>query len=106
MVGNKRLHTALVTIAGTTTDNGDSITAAALGLHTVENLVMTSPAVDNVTTVATAYAGRFIPVAGNLTGRLVFFGTNAAPGAAVADPEITAGTSLANYSFNCLAYGT
>lgn len=103
--GALREHTGLITATGTNTADGDTLTAAALGLSNITDLTLTTPAVDSTASPAAAYQARFIPNAGGASGKITFWGTNAAPGAAVADPEVTAGTTLTGYSFRFRALG-
>lgn len=105
VIGAEREHRGLITATGTNTPDGDSITAAALGLELLYDLQPSTPAVDSTSSPAAAYQVRFIPAADQLSGKLTFWGTNAAPGAAVADPEVTAGTTLTGYSFRFRALG-
>lgn len=105
VIGAQREHSGLITATGTNTADGDSITAAALGLHLVYDLQPSTPAVDSTSSPAAAFQVRFIPAADQLSGKLTFWGTNAVPGAAVADIEVTAGTTLTNYSFRFRAQG-
>lgn len=103
--GNQRQHSGLVTVTGTNTANGDAITAAQLGMELLYDLQPSTPAVDSTSNPAAAYQVRFIPAANQLSGLVTFWGTDATPGAAVADPEVTAGTTLTNYTFRFVAYG-
>ena len=101
VAGSKRVHRGLITATGTTTDDGDAITAAALGLTVIEDLVITSPFVDSTSNPVLAYQARYNPA----SGKIVFFATNATPGAAVADPQITDGSTVTNYSARFQATG-
>lgn len=105
VTGNVRAHYGTITATGTNTADGDSITAAALGLGRIFDLQPSTPAVDSVSSPAAAFQVRFIPASTQLSGKLTFWGTNAAPGAAVADPEVTAGTTLTGNTFRFVAYG-
>lgn len=99
--GNVRVHRGLLTATGTTSDDGDAIAASALALSVLSDLVITSPFVDSTSNPELAYQARYNPA----SGKIVFFGTNAIPGAAVADPQITDGTTVTNYSARFVAYG-
>jgi hypothetical protein len=105
VVGNQRQHSGLITATGTNTANGDAVTAAQLGLGLVYDLQPSTPAVDSTTDPAAAFQVRFIPATTQLSGLVTFWGTDATPGAAVADIEVTAGTTLTGYSFRFVAYG-
>lgn len=98
ITGSKRLHRGTLTPTGTTTAAGDAISAATLGLHAIENLASVTPASNGTL----AFQVLYVPS----TGKIKFFGTNATPGAAVADPEVTAGTTVTSYAFDFIAYGT
>jgi hypothetical protein len=95
--GSKRTHRGTITATGTVTAGGDAITPAALGLHVIESLALTPS--DNGTLV---FEAKYVAS----TGKIKFFGTNATPGAAVADPEVTAGTSVSTYAMDFEAVGT
>jgi hypothetical protein len=105
VAGDTREHVGLLTLTGTNTADGDTITAASLGLELIYDLQPSTPAVDSTSSPALGYQVRFIPAANQLSGKVTFWGTNAVPGAAVADPEVTAGTTLTNYSFRFRAIG-
>lgn len=96
VTASKRRHTGVITATGTNTAGGDAVTPALFGLSVIDNLKLT-PA-DNGTLV-------FTPKWIKSTGKVKFFATNAAPGAAVADPEVTAGTSLSTYAMDFEATG-
>ena len=90
------MHRGTLTATGTVTAAGDAIAPSALGLPSIENLDLT-PA-DNGTLVFEAKWVRS-------SGKIKFFATNATPGAAVADPEVTAGTSVSTYAMDFEAVG-
>jgi hypothetical protein len=96
-VTSKRLHRGTITATGTTTAGGDAIAASALGLSVIDNLDLANPSYNGTL----AFQARY----NRGTGKIQFFGTNATPGAAVADPEITAGTSVSTYAVEFEAVG-
>jgi hypothetical protein len=96
VTASKRVHRGTITATGTNTAGGDAITPAALGLSLIESLKLTPS--DNGTL---AFQAKWI----KSTGKIKFFGTNAVPGAAVGDPEVTAGTTLSTYALNFEAVG-
>lgn len=98
--GNQRYHTGTITATGTTSDDGDAITPAALGLTVIVDLVL-EPFVDNTANPELAFAARW----NKASGKIVFYATNAIPGAAVADPQITDGTTVTGYSARFRALG-
>lgn len=103
--GNLRAHTGTITLTGTPTSGGDTVTAATLGLHTITDLSV-SAVVDSTTTPANAATVEYnaVPVqglGGSTTGKLVFFG-----GAASAAPQAAITGSLTGYSGKFTAIGT
>lgn len=102
--GAKRAHrgTATATPTATYSTGGDSITAAALGLHTIE--AFNPSATQNATPLA--FQPRAVVAANGQSVAIRLFGTNAAPGAAVPDPQVTAATNVDNYAFDFEAIGT
>src|SRR5687767_12553041 len=96
VAGDKRVHYGTITATGTNTAGGDAVTPAALGLSVVDSLELTPS--DNGTLV---FEAKYI----KSSGKIKFFGTNATPGAAVGDPEVTAGTTLSTYAMDFVATG-
>jgi hypothetical protein len=96
--GDRRLHTGTLTASGTTTDNGDAVTPALFGLHTITSLNL-HPAVDSTSNPENASGLAYIPS----TGKIVFFG-----GAAAGSPwaALTDGATVTNYAAQFEAYGT
>lgn len=94
--GSKRLHRGTITATGTTTAAGDAIAPTAVGLTSLESLQL-SPSYNGTL----VFQARYVPS----TGKIIFFGTNAVPGAAVADPEVTAGTTVSTYACEFTAMG-
>lgn len=100
--GGKRTHRGLATAAAASTyADTDVITAAALGLHTIEAF-NASPSFNNTL----VFQVRPVVAATGLNVAPQLFGTNAVPGAAVGDPKVTAGTATATYAFDFEAVGT
>jgi hypothetical protein len=91
--GDRRRVIGTLTATGTTTDNGDAITPAAFGLHTLETLEL---------------VGRFIPNASSVVGGVIVFITaDGTTGDAVPLTVITDGTDVvAAPIFNFTAFGT
>jgi len=106
VAGDRRLHTGTITASGTTTDNGDAITAAAFGLHTLASLNF-HPFVDSTSNPENAATAAYIPTSpgpgGSTAGVIVFFGGAAAGSAQAA---LTDGATVTNYSAQFEAYGT
>lgn len=104
--GNLRLHAGTITASGTTSDDGDAITAAAFGLHTISQLVFT-PIVDSVSNPENAAYCYYLPttpgLGGTTAGKIVFYG-----GAASGSPQaqLTDGSTVTAYSGQFLAWGT
>ncbi len=106
VVGNQRKVTGVLTATGTTTDNGDAITPAVFGLHTLEALEL-EPAIDSASNPEAAFLGRFIPNASTVVGGVIVFVTaDGTPGDALPLTVITDGTNVsAAPIFNATAYG-
>ncbi len=99
--GAYRSHRGTITATGTTSDDGDTAAASLFGLSLLDDLQLTSPFVDSTSNPELSYQGRF----NRASGKIVLFGTNAVPGAAVADPQITDGTTVTGYSAEFVAIG-
>lgn len=69
---------------------GKTITPSAVGLHKIEEVEFLSMPTNGTLQYAAAFD--------YTNTKLKVFGTNATPGAAVGDPELTAGTDLNTYS--------
>lgn len=97
-VGARRYHsgTATATPTSTYSSGGDNITAAQLGLGRIDEFRVTGTP-QNATPLQ--FQARAVVAAGGATVAIRLFGTNAAPGAAVADPQVTAATNVDNYVF-------
>ena len=52
VIGNQREHSGLITLTGTNTADGDTITAAALGLELLYDLQPSTPAVDSTSSAS------------------------------------------------------
>lgn len=100
--GSVRLHTGTLTATGTYTTAGDDVLATTLGLHTIRSFVNTEA--ENATPLV--FALRPVVASDQSKVTIQAFGTNAAPGAAVADVQVTAGTTLTGYAFDFQAFGT
>jgi hypothetical protein len=106
VAGDRRLFTGTITASGTTTDNGDAITAAAFGLHTLASLNF-HPFVDSTSNPENASQAAYIPTSpgpgGSTAGVIVFFG-----GAAAGSPNaaLTDGATVTNYAAQFEAWGT
>jgi len=105
VVGNQRKHSGLITWSGTTTDNGDALTPAAFGLHTLQDLDLET-AVDSTSNPENDFGTKFIKTSDVAGGVVVFYTANGTPGNAVPFTVITDGTSVANYTSRFAAYGT
>lgn len=106
VVGNLRCITGTITATGTTTDNGDALTAAALGLHTIQSLNF-HPFYDSASNPENGATVVWIPTSnglgGALTGNVVFYGGAAAGSAQAA---LTDGATVTGYATQFEAYGT
>ncbi len=90
------------TLSGTTTDNGDSFTAAQVGLSRIENLDFT-PSVDSATNPENVFG--LAPIkASDSTWKVVVYTAHGTPGATVPFLVVTDGTTVA-YITRFLAVG-
>lgn len=101
--GNKFASYATVTTSGTTTDNGDELTAAAVGLSRIEQLIV-NPAVDSVTNAENVF-GVAPAKQSDGTWKLVVFTAPTTPSATTAFQVITDGTTVSSYVFRVTAIG-
>lgn len=99
--GNKRVHTGLLTCSGTTSDNGDALTAEAIGLHIIDSITFVS-ALDSVSNPEAAWVLGYIKSG---TGALITFHSQTTAGATTPLAAITDGTSVANYVVRFIAFG-
>jgi hypothetical protein len=105
VTGNQRKHSGLITWAGTTTDNGDALTPATFGLHTLADLEL-EPAVDSTSNPENVFGTKYIKTSDVVGGKVTFYTAHGTPGAAVPFLVITDGTSVANYTSRFTAWGT
>ena len=97
--GSRRRHSGLITCSGTTTDNGDAITAAQLGLHVIEDLNLDA-AGDSASNPEAAFVVRWEKTLGTIS-----FYSQATAGATTPLAAITDGTSVTGYLIRFEAYG-
>ena len=95
--GNKRVVVADVTFDNSYTTGGLALTATTLGLRKVE-------AVLGVTAVSSTPT-KFDAAYDYTNSKLLAYGTNATPGAAVADVQVTNGTDLSTFTVRLVALG-
>ena len=97
----------LLTATGDTSDNGDEVTAASLGLSQLGGLIIHSAAVDSQSNPENAFAVTQTQTTTNgVTVFKVQFNTaHGTPGATVPLLTITDGTTVTGYSFFVTAYG-
>lgn len=101
--GSKQVVYGTVTITGTTTDNGDSFTAASVGLDTIDNLMFT-PGVDSASNPENVFG--LAPIkASDATWKVVVFTAHGTPGATVPFLVITDGTTVSSYVTRFTAWG-
>lgn len=91
-VTSKRRHSGTITCTGTTTDDGDTITAAALGLSVIDDMKLET-FLDSTSNPENAFHGAF----NKNSGKIVFYTAHGTPGAAVPSLQITDGTSVSGY---------
>lgn len=99
-VSNKRFRVRdiQVTSGANYVAGGESVTPSQVNLRKIEAAIPLGPSV-NSTPLA------FTTQYNHATNKLVAYGTNATPGAAVGDPQVTAGTDLSGYSVRYLFIG-
>jgi hypothetical protein len=102
VMGNNRYISGTLTATGTYTTGGDAVTAATLGMHTISDFDITT-AINSTPTQFVARPSYTPPTTSVL---IQYYGTNAVPGAAVADPQLTSATSITGYAFQFTALGT
>lgn len=98
VTSSKRIHRGVITATGTTVDNGDALSPATLGLHSLEQVDF-EPFSDSDANPENSASARYIAS----TGKVVFYG-----GAAAGSPQaaLTDGATVTGYSANFVAYGT
>jgi len=106
VAGDRRLMTGTITATGTTTDNGDAITAALFGLHTIQSLnfhTFNDSTSNPENASQAAYIGTTPNAAGSTAGVVVFYG-----GAAAGSPNaaLTDGSTVTSYAAQFEAWGT
>lgn len=99
VVGNKRMNTGTITTSGTTTDNGDALSASSLGLAVVDSCLL-YPGIDSTSNPENSFVGVYIPS----TGKVVLFTAHGTPGPTVPLIAVTDGTTVA-YIFEFVAIG-
>lgn len=101
--GQEYVTHARITVSGTTTDNGDELTAATVGLAKITHLSLDSPVC--VDSESNPEAGWLLGVTQPSTGTFnIVFLSQATAGATTAPAVITDGTSVAGV-FYVTAYG-
>lgn len=98
-LGGLRGRTGTLTFTGTTTDNGDALTAQPFGLDVIVDLSL-RPALDS----ASNPENSFLPVWIKSTGKVVFV-TAASTSAATPLAVITDGTDVSTYFCRFFAVG-
>ena len=90
--GSKAVVYGTATLSGTTTDNGDSFTAAIVGLSRIEQLEF-QPSVDSLTNPENVFG--LAPIkASDSTWKVVVYTAHGTPGATVPFLVITDGTAV------------
>src|SRR5262245_16178309 len=89
-----------ITCTGTTTDNGDSITAANVGLTHLAGLIIHGNSVDSESNPENSFGvGQTQTTSSGVTTFKIVFTAQAVAGAATPQVVITDGTSVSNYVF-------
>lgn len=94
---NKRVRVRDVALSGTYTAAGDSLTASAFGLKNIDTFEPQGLLNNGTLAFQCGYD--------YTNKKLKVYGTNATPGPAVGDPDLTAGTSLTGYSVRVRVVG-
>lgn len=98
--GDSRQNTGLLTLTGTTSDDGDAITAAQLGLSLIEALELET-FLDSTSNPENAFIGTY----NKASGKIVFHTAHGTPGGAVPLLQVTDGTTLTGYAGRFTAVG-
>jgi hypothetical protein len=98
--GDVRQNTGLITVTGTTSDDGDAITAAQVGLSVIDSLQL-----ENFLDSTSNPENSFIGTYNKASGKIVFHTAHGTPGGAVPLLQVTDGTSLTGYAGRFTAVG-
>ena len=103
-VGTEAMGHFRVTCAGTTSDNGDTLSPSTFGMAALRHVILSSNAVDSASNPENAFVlGLVEPTTGTFK---VTFHSQATAGATTPLAAITDGTSVANYVFHVTVFGT
>jgi hypothetical protein len=98
IIGDRKEVIADVTMSGSYATGGDTCPATLLGLDLELNIVDVCGRAYNGTLAFDAHYN-------HATNKMMLFGTNATPGAAVGDPEVPSTTNVAAYVVRVRAVG-
>jgi hypothetical protein len=98
--GDSRQHTGLLTLTGTTTDDGDAIAASLLGLSVLDTIELET-FLDSTSNPENAFIGTY----NKTSGKIVFHTAHGTPGGAVPLLQVTDGTTLTGYAGRFTAVG-
>lgn len=99
--GAKRAHYGLLTATGTTSDDGDAVSASSFGLSVLTDLIFESNFLDSTSNPENAFSGSFNPA----SGKVVLHTAHGTPGGAVPLLQVTDGTTVTGYSARVKAIG-
>lgn len=91
-VGSARLHTGTLAVSGTTTDDGDAITAAQFGLTSIKNLQLSMAAVSGNETAFIAHYDK-------PNAKIIFYTAVTSPDGAKAEVQVTDGTDVSGTAY-------
>jgi hypothetical protein len=98
IIGDRKEVIADVTMSSSYATGGDTCPQTLLGLDLEQNIVDVCGRAFNGTLAFDAHYN-------HATSKMLLFGTSGTPGAAVGDPEVTAGTNVAAYVVRVRAIG-
>jgi hypothetical protein len=98
--GDTRQNTGLLTMTGTTSDDGDALSAAAVGLSVIDSLELET-FLDSTSNPENAFIGTY----NKTSGKIVLHTAHGTPGGAVPLLQVTDGTTVTGYSARFCAVG-
>lgn len=98
--GDTRKTSGLLTLTGTTTDDGDAISPSAVGLGVIDSLELET-FLDSTANPENAFIGTW----NKTSGKIVLHTAHGTPGGAVPLLQVTDGTSVTGYAGRFTAIG-
>lgn len=100
VVGATRSATGLLTLTGTTSDDGDALSPSAIGLQRIDSMDL-EPALDSASNPENAFAATW----NKTSGKIVLHTAHGTPGGAVPLLQVTDGTTVTGYLIRFTAFG-